>query len=117
MFNDIKENGFFTNSDGCGCGYFTYKLNDQLWISVYRSCRKSSMTPDEKLWQLHDVDFYEDVSFSYYSYEGEKHIDDVEGFGEYITNAKLNKKDEVKLYEILSKIAKDDLGNEFRNED
>lgn len=115
-FDDIKENGFFV-CDGCACGDFVYQLGDNLWINVYRSCRKSSNTPDEKLWELHDINFYNNIIFSHYENNGQKHIDTISEFGKHLKNVKLKKTDKKRLYKILKEITKKTWGNEFRNED
>jgi hypothetical protein len=114
-FEDIRKNGKFT-SDGCACGDFTYRLDDKLWLTVYRSCRKSSMTPDEKLWQLHDIQFYDNVEFYYFERDGITYVDDIKEYGNLLENVKLNKFDEQLLYQSLSIITKETWGNEYRNE-
>lgn len=116
VFEDIKKNNAF-ECDGCACGDFYYQLNDKLWITVYRSCRKSSMTPDEKLWQLHDVVFYDNIEFDYFERDGKKYVDVISNFGNCLENVKLNKDDKEKLFIILKNKTKEIWGNEFRNED
>lgn len=113
---DMKQNGIFV-CDGCACGDFVYQLEDKLWLSVYRSCRKSSMTPDEKLWHLHEVVFYESVMFDYYTYNGEEKIDSIAEFGTYLEELKLNEEDQKELMEMLKEKTKEHWKNEYRNED
>lgn len=116
VLSDIEKNANFT-IDGCNCGFFFYKLADKLWMEMYRSCRKSSMTPKEKLWQLNDPVFYEDVEFWYSESNGRKYIDDAEGKGEPLKNIKLNKDSKEKLIDILKLVSRREVGNEYRNED
>lgn len=111
--NDIIENGKFT-CDGCACGEFTYQLNDKLWMSIYRSCRKASSTPSEKLWEIHGVEFYDEIIFSYYQREGEWHIDEIEEYGKEVKNVKLNKQDEKVIYNHLRYLTNEMWGNEYR---
>lgn len=113
---DIKENSFFT-SDGCACGDFAYQLNENLWVTAYRSCRKASGTPEEKLWELHDLEFYDDIKFSYYERDGKKLFDGIDEYGNVIENVKLNKEDTKAIYNHLRHITKVMWGNEYRNED
>jgi hypothetical protein len=40
--------------DGCNCGGFTFKLEENLYFSIYRSCHKSSSTPNNMSWKLHE---------------------------------------------------------------
>ena len=113
---DIKENGHFT-CDGCACGDFTYKLNDNLWLSIYRSCRKANGTPNDKLWHLDEIEFYDDIKFSYYQRDGKTYIDDIEKYGSLVENVKLHKEDEEFIYNHLRHLTKEIWGNEYRNED
>jgi len=114
-FKDIKANCIF-EQDGCACGDFYYQLSENLWITVYRSCRKSSNTDDERLWQLHDVVFYDDLEFSYYEKEGKRYIDCIYDYGTPLDNAKLNENDKEKLFDILKQESREKWGNEFKNE-
>lgn len=113
---DIEKNGLF-EQDGCACGDFYYKLGERLWLTVYRSCRKSNNTPDHKLWELHEVVFYDEVTFSYYERDGKRHVDGISEFGACLENVKMNLNDQQTLYSILKKMTKESYGNEFRNED
>lgn len=58
---DIKKKGF--TSDGCECGEYGYKLNENLYLFAYRSCRKSGNTPDYSRWKIHDIEFYTNLNF------------------------------------------------------
>lgn len=114
VIEDIRDNGYFVN-EGCACGDFFYQLSDSLWLNVYRSCRKSSGTPGDKLWHLHEIQFYDDVKFNYFEYEGDKLIGDIEEYGNFLEDVKLNTSDKEILFEILRVKTIEIWGNEHRN--
>jgi len=116
VIEDIKNTAKFT-VDGCACGDFAYQIDTNLWITFYRSCRKSSGTPDNKLWHIHEVEFYDDVKFSYYVRDGVRYIDQVEGYGNKLDNYRLNTEQEMVIMKHLKKITKEHWRNEYRNED
>ena len=47
--------------DGCDCGEFNFLLEADIYISITRSCRKSSGTPDGMKWKLHEVNITEEI--------------------------------------------------------
>lgn len=118
IFKKILENPVFT-CDGCACGEVVFPLNESLHIYIYRSCRKSSMTPDEKLWHLHKIEFYKNVNYIYHTTkDGIEYLDYVEvEEGDYLENVKLNKEQESVLINRLKEVSKDIWRNEYRNED
>lgn len=54
----IKDHTLYFDTDGCACGDFEIKLNEDLYLSVSRSCRKSGSTPDDKWWHIHEIRFH-----------------------------------------------------------
>lgn len=116
VFRDIEENGTFT-ADGCACGSFVYKLTDEIWIHVDRSCRKSNYTSDEKLWHLREVDLYKNIKCYYDNHNGLEFLSDVDLDDDLIIkNARIKQSDEARLIEVLKKITKECYPHEYRNE-
>lgn len=113
---DIEENVTFF-SEGCACGDFAYKLHENLWITVYRSCRKGSMTDDDKFWQLQDIVFTDKVEFEYFEKDGQRFVDYIDVTGEELENYKLNPSQREWLYEILKRKSTEQWGNEYKNQD
>jgi hypothetical protein len=118
IFEKILENPVFT-CDGCACGEVVYPLNENLHIYVYRSCRKSSMTPDEKLWHIHEIYFYKNANYIYHTNNDDiEYLDYVEVEDEdYLENVRLNPEQENILIERLKEVSKDLWRNEYRNQD
>lgn len=92
----------FDAEGGCACGRIEVKLSDHLFLSVYRSCRKSNSTPDNKLWIIEGVEFHKQ-SFD--------HIED--SYPEEI-KMKLNKEQEYILIDTLRTVTEEDWGEEYR---
>lgn len=106
----IKSNHInFDAEGGCACGRLEVKLNEQLYMSAYRSCRKSSSTPDNKLWHIDEFEFHTD---SYESFHNAFHNDEESDFE--IIDMKLNEEQEKELIELLKDITADSWGEEYR---
>lgn len=92
----------FDTEGGCACGRLEIKLSNQLYLSVYRSCRKSNTTPSDKLWHIEGIEFHRQ-SFD--------HIED-----EYPEEAKmkLDKEQEYILINALRTVTEEDWGEECR---
>lgn len=110
---EMKEKGQFI-WDGCACGDFIYQLDDHVWLNVSSHCRKSSLTPDEKLWHLHTVTFYDAITFTTNEQEGKTYITDIDGFGNILESVRLNDPSEKTLYRLLKKKMKETWGQEYR---
>lgn len=106
----IKDYTLTFDNDGCACGGFELKLDENLYIYTYRSCRKSSGCPDEKLWHIHDFQFYP------------KSQDDLEDGSDALLaapesiNVQLNVEQRSMLMETLRKVSREIWGVEYRNE-
>ena len=59
ILKDIKQYKF--TSDGCACGEYAYQLDNNLWLTIYRGCKKSYTCPDNKWWHVNDIQFYKHV--------------------------------------------------------
>lgn len=55
----IRDFGF--ESDGCFCGDIDYQLEGNLYLSVYRSCWKSSNCPSGFNWYIFGPTVYNDI--------------------------------------------------------
>ena len=114
LLNDIEMNNF--TADGCACGDYAYQLDEKLYMYFSRSCRKSSGTPDEKLWHIHNVRFYEEGEWEYEEYNGFKYRYQFHPSNEELVSYKLNKEQFDIIVEKLKDVSKELWGNEFRNE-
>lgn len=102
----IKNNQInFDAEGGCACGRLEVKLNEQLYMSVHRSCRKSSSTPDNQLWNIDKFEFHTTPYDAYY--------DEEDSTFEMI-NMKLNKEQEKELIELLEEVTIDIWGEKYR---
>lgn len=103
IVSDIKNNKLnFDAEGGCACGRLEVKLNEQLYTSVYRSCRKSNSIPDNKLWNIEDVEF---------------HLQSFENIDEFYldkVDIKLNSWQQEELIEVLKEVSKESWGKEYR---
>jgi hypothetical protein len=112
-FNNIlkalEDNDLYFITDGCACGYIDIELNDNLYLHIYRTCRRSGNTPDKKLWQIHEFAFYDRA----YGEDTEALEED----GEIKKlDFKLNENQSKLLIEKLKKITLDIWGYEYRSE-
>lgn len=98
---------YFDAEGGCACGRLEVQLNEQLYMSVYRSCRKSSSTPDNKWWHIDEFEFH---NKPYALYDEDK--DEDSDF--QITNLYLSKEQAGELIELLKKLTTEDWGIEYR---
>lgn len=103
ILNSIKNGTLnFDAEGGCACGRLEIKLSDHLYLSVYRSCRKSNSTPDDKLWNIESVEFHK------------QSFDQIEdGYPEEV-KMKLDKEQEYILIDALRKVTEEDWGEEYR---
>lgn len=102
----IKNNKLnFDAEGGCACGRLEVKLSEQLYMSVYRSCRKSSSTPDNQLWHIDGFEFHTRTYDAFY--------DEEESDFEMI-NMKLNEEQEKELIELLEEVTIDMWGEKYR---
>lgn len=92
----------FDAEGGCACGRVEVKLSEHLYLSVYRSCRKSSSTPDDKLWHIESVEFHKQ-SFDYIEDEYPEEV-----------KMKLDKEQEYILIDALRVQTQEVWGDEFR---
>lgn len=110
---NIETWGF--TSDGCGCGEWGYELNKNLHIYVYRSCRKSNNTPDEKLWHIHDMQFFKSADYLVQEYKGREYMEAVEVEEEdEIFNVKLDEHQKLLIVNRLREITLDIYESEYR---
>ncbi|MGF7535085.1 hypothetical protein AAGG74_15550 [Bacillus mexicanus] len=112
-FRDIKEKGFFIE-EGCGCAEFIYQGNQNIWLVIDRSCRSSGNTSDEKLWEIHRPRFFDQITFSYYVLKGEMKVDCIEEYGNELSQIKLQKELEKRLYDYLREKTISKWGSEYR---
>ena len=114
IVESISNADFYT--DGCACGSWGYRLNEHLHMYVYRSCRKSSNTPDEKLWHIHEIEFYKKLN---YCTNSECVITEIEvdDKGDYLENIKLDTQQSEIIIHALKNQTKEVWGNEYRNQD
>lgn len=96
----------FDAEGGCACGRLEIKLDEKLYMSAHRSCRKSSSTPDDKWWNIGGFDFHTKPYDSYYD------DDEVSDFE--IINLQLNKEQAEELVEALKEITIESWGVEYR---
>jgi hypothetical protein len=116
ILKDIKQKAF-TMSDGCACGEYAYQLDKDLWLFAYRSCRKSSNTPNDKMWHIHDLKIYKNIKAHYYLVDGKEYIDYYEAEGEPI-DFKLNPKQEKQIIKRLKRVSWLQLNQpEYREQD
>lgn len=62
--NKLKEalnKPYCFEADGCDCGDFTFELEKNIYLYIYRSCRKSSGTPEGMQWKIHEPSLSERV--------------------------------------------------------
>lgn len=110
LINHFFDNGFAT--DGCACGDFCFKLDEELYINFYRGCRKSSSCPSGKWWHINSAKFYKDVKF--YRNEENVIVDyDIEHDSELIS-MKLDARQEAYLLRIMRKRTEEVYGQEFK---
>ncbi|WP_091017667.1 MULTISPECIES: hypothetical protein [Paenibacillus] len=103
IINSIKDRTLnFDTEGGCACGRLEIKLSDHLYLSVYRSCRKSNSTPDDKLWNIESVEFYD------------KPFDEFEEDYPTSVKMKLDKEQEYILIDALRAVTEEDWGEENR---
>lgn len=95
----------FDAEGGCACGRLEIKLNEQLYMSGYRSCRKSSSTPDNKWLHIDGFDFHTE-SYDIFDEDGESNFE--------IINLQLNKEQEQELIAALKELTIESWGTEFR---
>jgi hypothetical protein len=101
---------------GCACGEWGYKLYDNLYMFVYRSCGKSSDTPIEKRWHIHDIQFYSNITYRFYKYKGKKRLDYIKvNEKERLENVKLDKQQEKLIMQKLREISLEQWGDEFKS--
>lgn len=113
ILNDIKNRGF--TSDGCACGEWGLPLNENLHINVYRSCRKSNNTPNDKLWDIHDIEFYKHAEYHYGKSTYGEYLEYIETEPENrLENVKLDENQKKLIINKLREITKDSWGSEFR---
>lgn len=55
-------------ADGCDCGEFNFKIEENVYIYINRSCRKSNQTPEDMKWKLHKVKLAEKVEEEFDKY-------------------------------------------------
>ncbi|WP_145413479.1 hypothetical protein [Paenibacillus xylanexedens] len=92
----------FDAEGGCACGRVEVKLSDHLYLSVYRSCRKSNTTPNDKLWHIEGVEFFK------------KPFDEFEDEYPEEVKMKLDKEQEYILIDALKIVTEEDWGEENR---
>lgn len=103
ILNSIKDRTLnFDAEGGCACGRLEIKLSDHLYLSVYRSCRKSNSTPDDKLWNIESVEFYD------------KPFDELEEDYPISVKMKLDKAQEAELIGLLTETTREVWGEEYR---
>lgn len=103
IISSIKDRTLnFDTEGGCACGRVEVKLNNHLYLSVYRSCRKSNSTPSDKLWCIEGVELHRQ-SFD--------HVED--GYPEEV-KMKLDKEQEYILIDALRAVTEEDWGEEYR---
>lgn len=103
ILNSIKNGTLnFDAEGGCACGRLEIKLSDHLYLSVYRSCRKSNSTPDDKLWNIESVEFYD------------KPFDEFEEECPNSVMMKLDKVQEAELIDLLKETTRVAWGEENR---
>ncbi|WP_440109952.1 hypothetical protein [Paenibacillus sp. QZ-Y1] len=103
IIDSIKDRTLnFDAEGGCACGRLEIKLSDHLYLSVYRSCRKSNSTPDDKLWNIESVEFF-DKSFDEFAEDYPNSV-----------KMKLDKTQETELIELLKETTRETWGKEYR---
>jgi hypothetical protein len=103
IIDSIKDRALnFDAEGGCACGRLEIKLSDHLYLSLYRSCRKSNSTPNDQLWHIENVEFHKQ-SFDHFE---DDHPEEVK--------MKLDKTQETELIELLKEITKEAWGEEYR---
>ncbi|MFE6075582.1 hypothetical protein ACFVQB_14015 [Paenibacillus sp. NPDC057886] len=103
IVNSINNRALYFDAEGgCACGRVEVKLSEHLFLSVYRSCRKSSSTPNDKLWHIESAEFHRQ-SFDF--------IED--GYPEEV-KMKLDKEQERILINALRVQTQEVWGDEFR---
>lgn len=105
LLKSIEEFKIGFDTEGCACGKIEFKLNEDLYLSVYRSCRKSSMTPDDKLWHIEEIEFYS-KPYDEFDYPEEPSP----------INIRLNKEQEELILKKLKDVSVEIWGHEFRSE-
>lgn len=121
----IKENEFVNllkyindhdfHIDGCACGDFVYKLDDRLFLTVYRSCRKSNNTPNHKLWEIHGIQFYDNVEEVYEEFtDGSGKYLECYEFHKELKNIKLNEEQKEIIIDNLKRKTAEYWGSEYR---
>lgn len=103
IINSIENGTFnFDAEGGCACGRLAIKLSDQLYLCVYRSCRKSNSTPDDKFWNIDSVKFYD------------KPFDELAEDYPNSVKMKLDKTQEAELIGLLKEATNKAWGEEYR---
>lgn len=69
LLKDLKQNKF-TADGGCACGEYAYQLDENLWLAIYRGCKKSCYTPNNKWWKVNDIEFYKHVDVHTHNHTG-----------------------------------------------
>lgn len=113
LLQSIEANRFAT--DGCACGSFGYKLDDNLFLYAYRSCRKSSCTPEHKWWHIDDIEFYSKGKVIYYehgnvSYIGEYEVEN----DDFLENVQLDEWQYGIVLNKLKEVTIDTYGEEYK---
>lgn len=113
VLKHIDKWGF--SSEGCACGEWGLPIYENLHINVYRTCRKSSSTPDHKLWEIHDIQFYKTAEYFYNTYNGNRYLDYIGTEQEdLIENVKLDLKQKELIINKLREVTLSRIGAEFR---
>ena len=105
ILRKIKNHTIGFDVDGCACGRLEIKLNENLYLSIYRSCRKSSTTPNEKLWHIENFEFYSNP-YDQFDYPDEPRP----------INIRLNQEQEDILMNKLREVTNEIWGSEYRHE-
>lgn len=105
ILNDIKAYKIgFDAEGGCACGRIEIELGDNLFLSVYRSCRKSGSAPNNKLWNIEEIEFYPKPYDTYYDHNEVPQTIDI----------RLNNEQEIELINILKLVSTEIWGEEYR---
>lgn len=91
ILTDMRKHGF--TSEGCACGEYAYQLDKNLWLTIYRGCKKSALCPNEKWWHVNDIEFYKHVDVRVHKGYNDCEYRTVEWDeeGDLIKNVKLDK--------------------------
>jgi hypothetical protein len=93
LLEDIET--YPISKDGCACGEYVFKLKDNLFLSVYRSCRKSGSTPGNNLWHIHNIEFYENALVLIEKYNEIEYLSYIELDKEISINLNENQKSQI----------------------